>query len=131
MGEKAPPASRAGTPRMSLTAERGQLDAADVPMPAGSGAIARRLDRLPLTALHVAVLVLCTLGLAADIGEVALSNTFSALFLAPPYSATHGDVVAAAGRGVYRRGGWRAGVRLAGRPGGAARGAPGGARRPG
>jgi MFS transporter, putative metabolite:H+ symporter len=54
--------------------------------------IAQRLDRLSLTPLHVAVIALCTLGLAVDIGEVALSNTFSAIFLAPPYNASRSDV---------------------------------------
>jgi MFS transporter, putative metabolite:H+ symporter len=54
--------------------------------------VGQRLDRLPVTGLHVAILALCTLGLAADIGEVALSNTFSAIFLAPPYSASRGEV---------------------------------------
>lgn len=54
--------------------------------------IAARLDRLPVTMLHVAILALCTLGLAADIGEVALSNTFSALLQAPPYRASSSDV---------------------------------------
>lgn len=54
--------------------------------------IAERLDRLALTPLHIAIIALCTLGLAADIGEVALSNTFSAIFLAPPYNASRGDV---------------------------------------
>ena len=33
--------------------------------------IAERLDRLALTPLHVAIIALCTLGLAADIGEAA------------------------------------------------------------
>jgi putative MFS transporter len=60
--------------------------------PDGRTAIAERLDRLPITALHVAVLALCTLGLAADIGEVALSNTFSALFLTAPYNASRSAV---------------------------------------
>jgi MFS transporter, putative metabolite:H+ symporter len=55
-------------------------------------AVDQRLDRLPVTRLHVAILALCTLGLAADIGEVALSNTFSAIFLAAPYHATRGEV---------------------------------------
>jgi putative MFS transporter len=54
--------------------------------------IAARLDVLPLTSLHIAILALCTLGLSADIGEVALSNTFAVLFLAPPYHASHGEV---------------------------------------
>jgi putative MFS transporter len=54
--------------------------------------IAERLDRLSLTPLHIAVIALCTLGLATDIGEVALSNTFSAIFLAAPYNASRSDV---------------------------------------
>jgi putative MFS transporter len=54
--------------------------------------IAERLDRLSLTSLHVWVILLCTVGLAVDIGEVALSNTFSAIFLSPPYNATRGGV---------------------------------------
>jgi putative MFS transporter len=54
--------------------------------------IAQRLDALPLTRLHAAIFALCTLGLAADIGEVALSNTFSAIFLAAPYQASRGEV---------------------------------------
>jgi putative MFS transporter len=60
---------------------------------ASSGlSIADRLDRLALTPLHAAIIALCTFGLAADIGEVALSNTFSAIFLAPPYSASRSEV---------------------------------------
>jgi MFS transporter, putative metabolite:H+ symporter len=60
--------------------------------PAELLSIGERLDRLPVTRLHVAIFALCALGLAADIGEVALSNTFSAIFLAPPYSASRGEV---------------------------------------
>jgi putative MFS transporter len=40
----------------------------------------------------LAILALCTLGLAVDIGEVAMSNTFSAIFLAPPYNASRSEV---------------------------------------
>ncbi len=54
--------------------------------------IAARLDRLSLSRLHVAAIALCTLGLAVDIGEVALSNTFSAIFLSPPYGASRSEV---------------------------------------
>jgi putative MFS transporter len=63
-----------------------------LPGQAPSRTIAARLDALPLTFLHMAILALCTLGLSADIGEVALSNTFSVLFLAPPYHASHSEV---------------------------------------
>ena len=60
--------------------------------PASGAAIAARLDRLPLSRLHVAILALATLGLAADIGEVALSNTFAAILAAPPTSASRGEI---------------------------------------
>jgi putative MFS transporter len=42
--------------------------------------IAARLDRLPLTRLHVAVVVLCTVGFGFDFLEVAMSNILSAVF---------------------------------------------------
>jgi MFS transporter, putative metabolite:H+ symporter len=67
----------------TLASDRAAISAMSIP---------ERLDRLALTPLHVAIIALCTLGLAADIGEVALSNTFSAIFLAPPYNASRGDV---------------------------------------
>ena len=60
--------------------------------PASGAAIAARLDRLPLTGLHVGILALATLGLAADIGEVALSNTFAAILAAPPTGASRGEI---------------------------------------
>ncbi|MEW6435992.1 MAG: MFS transporter [Pseudomonadota bacterium] len=62
------------------------------PFPQSPSSIAERLDRLSLAPLHIAIVALCTLGLAADIGEVALSNTFSAIFLGAPYHASHGEV---------------------------------------
>jgi putative MFS transporter len=58
----------------------------------GGNSIAERLDRLSLTSLHVKVILLCTAGLAVDIGEVALSNTFSAIFLSPPYNAPRNSI---------------------------------------
>ncbi len=54
--------------------------------------IAERLDRLPLTKLHLGIFLLCTFGLFADIAEVALSNAFSAIFLAPPYSISRSEL---------------------------------------
>ncbi len=51
---------------------------------AGTPSIAARLDRLPVTALHIAIFALCAFGLFADIAEVALSNAFSGIFLSPP-----------------------------------------------
>ncbi|MCJ2068412.1 hypothetical protein MKK75_06240 [Methylobacterium sp. J-030] len=47
-------------------------------------AIARRLDGLPLTRLHWAILAVSTLGVFTDIAEIALSNALAAIFLAPP-----------------------------------------------
>jgi putative MFS transporter len=58
----------------------------------GGNSIAERLDRLSLTSLHIKVILLCTAGLAVDIGEVALSNTFSAIFLSPPYNVPRDSV---------------------------------------
>lgn len=54
--------------------------------------IAQRLDRLPVTALHIAVFALCSFGLFADIAEVALSNAFSGIFLAAPYHVSRGEL---------------------------------------
>jgi hypothetical protein len=54
---------------------------------AGQLSIAQRLDRLPVTALHLAIFALCAFGLFADIAEVALSNAFSGIFLAAPRRA--------------------------------------------
>ena len=59
---------------------------------APQASIAERLDRLPLTRLHVAMVALCTLGLFADIAEVAISNALAAIFLAPPYGVPRGDL---------------------------------------
>jgi MFS transporter, putative metabolite:H+ symporter len=65
---------------------------ANVSVPAGQIAVAQRLDRLPVTALHIAILAVCTIGLSADIAEVALSNVFSGLFQAAPYHASRGEI---------------------------------------
>lgn len=55
-------------------------------------AITARLDGLPLTRLHLAILAVCTLGLFTDVAEVALSNALAAIFLAPPHSMPRGDL---------------------------------------
>ncbi len=47
--------------------------------------VAARLDRLPVTWLHAAVVVVCALGLLFDVVEAALSNALSAVFSAPPH----------------------------------------------
>ena len=47
--------------------------------------IAARLDRLPVTALHWAIVILCALGLLFDVVEAALSNALATVFSAPPH----------------------------------------------
>ncbi len=47
--------------------------------------IAARLDRLPVTPLHRAIVTLCALGLMFDVIEAALSNALSAVFSSPPH----------------------------------------------
>jgi putative MFS transporter len=54
--------------------------------------IAQRLDRLPVTGLHIAIFALCAFGLFADIAEVALSNAFSGIFLAAPYHVSRSEL---------------------------------------
>lgn len=54
--------------------------------------IAARLDRLPVTRLHLAILAVCTLGLFTDVAEVALSNALAAIFLAPPHNMPRGSL---------------------------------------
>ena len=54
--------------------------------------IAQRLDRLPVSLLHIAIFALCSFGLFADIAEVALSNVFSGIFLAAPYQVSRGEL---------------------------------------
>ena len=73
---------------MHVTATIATPDAAT----ASGSSIAERLDRLSLTSLHVKIILLCAAGLAVDIGEVALSNTFSAIFLSPPYNAERDSI---------------------------------------
>ena len=45
--------------------------------------LAERLDRLPVTGLHIAITALATFGLFIDIAEVAISNALGVVFLAP------------------------------------------------
>lgn len=46
-------------------------------------AIAERLDRLPLTGLHIAIAGLCGAGLLIDTAELSISGIFSVVFSAP------------------------------------------------
>jgi len=50
--------------------------------------IAARLDRLPITRLHVFIVALCAVGLFFDVFEIALGNALSAVFSAPPLTAS-------------------------------------------
>ena len=49
--------------------------------------VASRLDRLPVTALHLLVIGLCSLGFVFDLMEVALGSVLSAVFSTPPNAA--------------------------------------------
>ena len=62
---------------------QGELDHLDV---------GHRLDRLPVTALHVAVVALCALGFSFDMLEIGLGNVLSAVFSAPPHAVAPGDL---------------------------------------
>jgi putative MFS transporter len=48
--------------------------------------VVARLDALPVTQLHIVVVVLCALGFLFDVAEAALSNALSAVFTAPPHA---------------------------------------------
>jgi putative MFS transporter len=50
--------------------------------------VAARLDRLPVTPLHWAILIVCAVGLLFDVVEAGLSNALSAVFSAPPQRVT-------------------------------------------
>ena len=54
--------------------------------------VGQRLDRLPVTALHVAAVALCALGFSFDLFEIGLGNVLSAVFSAPPYALAPGDL---------------------------------------
>jgi putative MFS transporter len=52
----------------------------------GIGDIGGRLDRLPITWLHAALIAACSVGFGFDLLEMALGNALSAVFSAPPHS---------------------------------------------
>jgi putative MFS transporter len=56
-----------------------------VPTPDFDNPMARRMDNLPLTRLHVFLLIVCTLGFAFDLMEMAMGGALSAVFSAPPH----------------------------------------------
>jgi MFS transporter, putative metabolite:H+ symporter len=53
--------------------------------PGAPDTVEARLDALPVTPLHWAIVVVCALGLMFDVIEAALSNALSAVFSAPPH----------------------------------------------
>jgi putative MFS transporter len=50
-----------------------------------AASIARRMDQLPLTRLHVAIMAICACGFTFDLLEVALGGGLSAILSAPPH----------------------------------------------
>src|SRR4051812_2004527 len=50
--------------------------------------IAERMDRLPVTSLHVVTAMLCALGFMFDTMELALGNLLSAVFSTAPHVAS-------------------------------------------
>lgn len=69
-----------------------QMPAHGAPANSAALTVAARLDRLPVSPLHLGIFALCAFGLFADIAEVALSNAFSGIFLAPPYSISRSEL---------------------------------------
>ncbi len=53
--------------------------------PVADADIAGRLDRLPITRLHAAIVAVCSIGFTFDLLEVALGGALSAVFSAPPH----------------------------------------------
>ena len=53
-----------------------------------TASIARRMDQLPLTRLHLAILTICACGFTFDLLEVALGGGLSAILSAAPHQLT-------------------------------------------
>ncbi len=49
-----------------------------------AGDVSARMDRLPITTLHMAAVILCALGFMFDLLEIALGSVLSAVFSTPP-----------------------------------------------
>ena len=43
-----------------------------------------KLDDLPLTRLHIFILIVCAVGFSFDLAEIAFGGILSAIFSAPP-----------------------------------------------
>ncbi len=66
-----------------MSVEVAPLDAA-----ATDAEIAHRMDRLPVTRLHLGAMLLCALGFCFDTLELTLGNVLAAVFSTPPHVAT-------------------------------------------
>ncbi|MDQ8021439.1 MAG: MFS transporter [Moraxellaceae bacterium] len=56
------------------------------PATGATNELVARLDRLPLTRMHLLVMVVCASGFAFDLMEIALGSVMSAVFSAPPHA---------------------------------------------
>jgi putative MFS transporter len=54
--------------------------------------IEKQIDRLPLSRLHLLVLLACGLGFSFDLAEIAYGGILSAVFSAPPYSVASSEL---------------------------------------
>lgn len=50
----------------------------------GTTSVSQQLDGLPLTRLHIFILVVCAVGFSFDLAEIAFGGILSAIFSAPP-----------------------------------------------
>ena len=55
-----------------------------------AGSIKAELDKLPLTRLHLFILIACALGFSFDLAEIAFGGILSAIFSAPPTPVDQG-----------------------------------------
>jgi putative MFS transporter len=60
--------------------------------PASAGDIAARMDRLPVTRLHVLAMLICALGMMLDTLEMAFGGVLAAVFSAPPAPVPAGEL---------------------------------------
>jgi len=75
-----------------LSAGPAQAGAAAIPRRAAPVEVAHRMDRLPVTRLHVLATALCAFGFSFDLMEMALGNMLSAVFSLPPASASRQEL---------------------------------------
>lgn len=63
-----------------------------IPSPARADDIAARMDRLPVTRLHVLAMLICALGMMLDTLEMAFGGVLAAVFSAPPAPVRTGEL---------------------------------------